>query len=113
MFCACDRSVAMATATGDATGGKKGPISNGVATKWRLCVPRRVASFALRSNLSFYCFAKFAVRRASETDDLVRESVIDITHFCTDGNWRHDARMGLARITIHFFFFFDNVATGI
>lgn len=41
MFCACDRSVVMATTAGGARGGKKGPKA-AKETKWRLCWARKV-----------------------------------------------------------------------
>lgn len=85
MFYACDRSVVMATVTGAERSGKKGRISSAKITKWRLCFPRKVALGALRSRLSFYCFRKWSVRRAKETEDGVRDPVIDITHFCSNG----------------------------
>lgn len=85
MFYACDRSVVMATVTGAECGGKKGRISNAKTTKWRLRFPRKVARRTLRSRLSFYCFRKLNVRRANETEDGVRDPVIDITHFCSNG----------------------------
>lgn len=85
MFYACDRSVVMATVMGTQRAGKKGRMSNAKITKWPLRLPRKVAPAAVRSRLSFYCFRKWSVRRANETQDGVRDPVIDITHFCSNG----------------------------
>lgn len=85
MFYACDRSVVMATVTGAEHSGKKGRISRAKILKWPLRFPRKVALKPLRSRLSFYCFRKLSVRRVKETEDGVRDPVIDITHFCSNG----------------------------